>query len=510
VPVANATAEGNQLSSFESEPFVLSENIIQTKVDQHFATYHRLLGGLFFLDEAGQELLNTYRKPRNVPASVLSGEAVTRADELTQQLIARHILVPARGQQLPAGPAVVEKKINIIQLILANACNFGCTYCFEGVQGKEMSAEDEYNKVDTSRLIAREGIKVNIEDSIYASKERFDHQYDPKNRSMKPADGIAYVESALAVARSEGVIEVMLQFFGGEPLLNWRTIQAVLERFGNGEREGIKIHYSTVTNGSLITEEVARTFAQYQVAVCVSFDSPTSPSRPLKNGDDSTPVVMQGLRTLQRYNNRVAINAALTSSTWSDFDNSIVDLAVDVGAREIGIVVDFDPTFYSDFGARNIVERLWKVVEYGRSRGVVLTGYWHQIFQVMLGFDSVTFRGFKNCSAKGAQFSIEPNGSVFACKAGSTLLGDIRDGTEILNSEPYLQHARLRRDNPDFCRGCEIEGFCGGLCLGPLEKKFASVDSVEASACDFYRGITQKHIESLKPYEVATFDLQPA
>ena len=288
------------MNSFESEPFILSENIVQTKVDQHFATYHRLLGGLFFLDEAGQELLNTYRKPRNVPASLLSGEASTRADELTQQLIARHILVPARGQQLPAGPSVVEKKINIIQLILANACNFGCTYCFEGVQGKEMSAEDEYNKVDTSRLIAREGIKVNIEDSIYASKERFDHQYDPKNRSMKPADGIAYVESALAVARSEGVVEVMLQFFGGEPLLNWRTIQAVLERFGNGEREGIKIHYSTVTNGSLITEEVARTFAQYQVAVCVSFDSPTSPSRPLKNGDDSTPVVMQGLRTLQR------------------------------------------------------------------------------------------------------------------------------------------------------------------------------------------------------------------
>jgi len=51
-----------------------------------------------------------------------------------------------------------------------------------------MSTEDEYNKVDSSRLIAREGIKVNIEDSIYASKERFDHQYDPKNRSMKPAD----------------------------------------------------------------------------------------------------------------------------------------------------------------------------------------------------------------------------------------------------------------------------------------------------------------------------------
>lgn len=494
----------------DTDSYILSADVVQNRVGDRFATYHRLLGGLFFLDRCGQDLLEAYREPKPVRTALLSGEAQTREEELTQQLIARHILVPVRAGHSHGEAAPLEKKVNIIQLILANACNFGCTYCFEGVQGKEMSAEDEYNKVDTSRLIAREGIKVNIEDSIYASKERFDHQYDPKNRSMKPADGIAYVESALEVARSEGVREVMLQFFGGEPLLNWRTIHAVLERFGNGESEGVKINYSTVTNGSLITEEVAETFAKYQVAVCVSFDSPTSPSRPLKNGDDSTPVVMQGLRTLQKFENRVAINAALTSATWDDFNNSIVDLAVDVGAREIGVVVDFDPTFYSDYGAQRIVDRLWQVVEYGRTRGVVLTGYWHQIFQVMLGFDSVSYRGFKNCSAKGAQFSIEPNGSVFACKAGSTLLGDIRDGTKILDSSPYLKHAELRRNNPAFCRGCEIEGFCGGLCLGPLEKKFASVDAVEPSACEFYRGITRKHIDSLQPYEIATFDLQPA
>lgn len=492
----------------EAEAYVLSKDVIQSRVGDHLATYHRQLGGLFFLDEPAQAVFESFKHPRQLPTDILTFDADSRSTELIQQLLLRQILVKADGSTLPkVHPLDVEKKINIIQLILANACNFGCTYCFEGVQGKEMSAAEEYNKVDTSRLIAREGIKVNINDSIYASKDRFDHQYDPKNRAMKPADGVAYVESALLVAKSAGVKEVMVQFFGGEPLLNWKTIKAVLTRFGTGERDDIQIHYSTVTNGSLITEEVASSFAKNRVAVCVSVDSPTSPSRPLKNGDDSMPVVMDGLRLLQKYSNRVAINSALTSSTWNEFDESIVDLAVEVGAGEIGVVVDFDPTFYSTYGAQNIVDRLWRVIEYGRTRGVVLTGYWHQIFQVLLGFDTVSSRGFKNCSAKGAQFSIEPNGSVFACKAGSTLLGNIAEGERILDSEPYLSHARLRRNNPSFCNGCEIEGFCGGLCLGPLEKKYESVDVVEPSACDFYRSITRKHIESLKPFEIATFDL---
>lgn len=497
------------INAVEAQIFTLSKDIIQRRVGDRTATYHRLLGGLFLLDDDGQKLAQSFKQGQPVPDHLFTEEARTREEELIKQLIARKILVNKEEEKTEA-ETKTSKKINIIQLVMANACNFGCTYCFEGIQGKEMSAEDEIKKIKEYRINDKNSIKINIENSMYASKERFEHQYSPKNRSMKPEDGVSYVESALKVAKSEGVQEVMIQFFGGEPLLNWRTINAVLQRFGRGENDGMVIHYSTVTNGSLITDEVSEAFHKYQVAVCVSVDSPNSPSRPLKNGNDSMPVVMKGLKKLQEYNNRVALNAALTSATWDDFNEGIVDLAVEVGATEIGVVVDFDPTFYSAYGTANIVDRLWSVIQYGRQKGVVLTGYWHQIFQVMLGFDTVSYRGFKNCSAKGAQFSIEPNGSVFSCKAGSTLLGDIRDETKILNEKPYLEHASLRHQNPAFCQGCEIEGFCAGLCLGPLEKKFGSIKAVEESACDFYRGITKKHIEALQPYEIATFDLDPA
>lgn len=491
----------------QNKRYTLSRDVVELAVAGHIAVYHRQRGGLCMLDESAHKVLHSFRAGRTLPASVIDGEAADRETELIQQLMARGFLVADEGAQAPTQTAL-DKKVNIIQLILANACNFGCIYCFEGIQGKEKSAEAELARIDLSRLRTRDEIKVDINDSMYASRDRLEHQYDPKNRHMKPEDAVRYVEDALNISRRSGTYSVMVQFFGGEPLLNWKAIVAVLNRFGNGEHDGMQIAYSTVTNGSLITEEVADTFARYDVAVCVSFDSATSPSRPLKNGDDSAPLVIQGLRRLQAKENRIAINAALTSVTWEDFDESIVNLAVDVGAREIGVVVDFDPSFYARYGTQNIVDRLWRVVEYGRSKGVVLTGYWHQIFQVLLGHDLVDQRGFKNCSAKGAQLSIEPNGSVFACKAGSTLLGSIDQGMVLLDAEPYVAHANLRRENPEFCRGCEIEGFCAGLCLGSLEKKYAAVDVIEPSACDFYRGITRKHIQSLRPFEVATFNLQ--
>lgn len=490
------------------EHYKISAEAVEVKVGTYTAVYHRELGALCLLDPAAHIVFKGFKSGRDIPQQWIELEAPSREAELIQQLIARDFLV---SETPPQNSRVndISRKVNIIQLILANACNFGCTYCFEGIQGKEMSVEAEIAKLDQIRLVSLDDVKVDLNDSMYASKERFQHQSDSKNRRMKPADAIRYVENAIEACRSTNVESIMIQFFGGEPLLNWKAINAVLERFGDGHRDGLHIAYSTVTNGSLITKEIAKTFAKYKVAVCVSVDSPTSPSRPLKNGDDSIPIVMQGLRLLQAENNRVAINSALTSSTWDEFDESIVDLAVEVGASEIGVVVDFDPGFYSRYGAANIVDRLWRVVEYGRRRNVVLTGYWHQIFQVLLGYDAVSERGFKNCSAKGAQFSIEPNGSVFSCKAGSTLLGSIEQKKELLNEPAYLAHAQLRRDNPEYCRGCSIEGFCGGLCLGPLEKKYAAIDVVEVSACEFYRGITLKHIEALKPFEVPTFDMAP-
>lgn len=493
--------------------YTLSPNLRQMRAGDWTAAYHSLLGGLCLLDQEADRLLNSFEQGKNVELDDLQPEEVSPDLELLRQCIARQFLVPIEDGSISPPPLVPStSKVNVVQLVLVNACNFGCTYCFEGVQGTELERQPAKsgNLVSIAALAGETAkpreVRVNLEDSVYASDIRLAHQRDPDNRLMSPEDAVLYVKRAIKIAQDTGVRQLMIQFFGGEPMMNWKAVVAVLDEFGNGAGHGIDLTYTIVTNGSLITEDRAEVFRRHAVGVCVSFDSPLSNSRPLKNGKDSRPIVVEGLRKLRTHGVRVAINATLSSATWDVFTPDLVDFAVSMGSREIGVVVDLDPTFYENFGGERITDRLWAVVEAGRKQGVIVTGYWHQIFLIMNGFGVVARRGFKNCSAKGAQLSIEPNGSVFSCKAGSGYFGSILEDS-LLQSETYRAHSDLRQDNPEFCRGCDIEGFCAGICLGPLEKKFGNINSVEVAACDFYRRITRKFVNSVAPREVATFDL---
>jgi len=513
----------------DTETLYVRSAVLSLKRDAWHAIYHRNFGGLCLVDDAAKEVLDSFSKPQRITDGVLHGEDTSPEAKLIRQYILRNFLVLSQDsaqRRVDAGACHDPEggKLKVVQLVVANACNFGCTYCFEGIQGGDGSptssaiAKDVEGRTIRRRTegeVAAQGentkaMVINLHDSVYTGKDRAQHQSDPRNRLMRPEAAIDYVAKSISLAKSSGVTAMVIQFFGGEPLLNWPAIEGVLKKFGHGDNFGVSLDYSIVTNGSLISEEVSKAFAQYNVAVCVSFDSPISTSRKLKNGESSIPLVIEGLRILRRFNNRVAINAALSVDTWDFCNDSLIEFASQQGVKEIGVVLDLSPSFYTRFGQDRIVERLWQLVDCGRRHGIVVTGYWHQIFQLLCGVDAVRPRGYKMCSAKGCQFSIEPNGSVFSCKGASGYFGTISEGERLLKTNAFQRHALLSGQNPEQCQGCDIEAFCSGFCLGPLEKKYGRIDVVETEICPVYKGITKKLIENVIPYEIPTFDLTRA
>ena len=295
--------------------YALSPDFHEQQVGKWSAVYNRHWGGLCLLDAEARQFAFQFAEVRPIQNESATSEGIFVAENspeerLLQQLTLRKLLIPVpektwndngmassteelyqRRELSATKPPVPASKINVVQLVVVNGCNFGCTYCFEGAQGADLNkkTKEDQSIVQISGSEARaagERTRVNLQNSVYASEERLKHQNASDNRLMRPEQAVEYIRKAIAIAKESGTGRLMIQFFGGEPMLNWPAIQAVLRAFRHGEDHDIQIDYTIVTNGSLIRDDVAEAFREYKVGVCVSFDSPMSTSRPLKNGAD--------------------------------------------------------------------------------------------------------------------------------------------------------------------------------------------------------------------------------
>ena len=72
------------------------------------------------------------------------------------------------------------------------------------------------------------------------------------------------------INEAKQVPEYRVTFYGGEPFSNSEIIFYIIERLEQASKN--KFLFSCVTNGSLITEELARKLKQYNVTVGLSLD----------------------------------------------------------------------------------------------------------------------------------------------------------------------------------------------------------------------------------------------
>jgi len=105
-------------------------------------------------------------------------------------------------------------------------------------------------------------------------------------------------------AKQRGYTEIVCNFGGGEPLLAFDNLVKIVDL---GKREakknGLKLRFGVITNGTLITPEVARVLKREEMFVAVSLDG-LQPfqdlQRPLASGKGSFALVERGMNILRR------------------------------------------------------------------------------------------------------------------------------------------------------------------------------------------------------------------
>lgn len=443
--------------------------------------YHSLFGNLTLLDRDSSRWLQGRDKDRKLTTEA-QAELEDRFFLVPEGEDERSLIESAHNDRLlNASSGYLLKGI---QLVLTNSCNLGCSYCYQDTL-------DPPGTIQPSAASQGQSVIMLPSPSM---------RQNPTLRKSSPP-GTMSAETACQLVRSSaetvcraGNTQLSVEFFGGEPLLAWGTIESVLTEVGR-QHAGVQIFYSMTTNATRVTPDIARVLADAGVAVAVSYDADGNLLRTTKAKTSAVDQVDRGLQTLAAAGVPLNLNTVVSTKNAPETDpNAIIQVAASVGAHQIGIILDLDAAPYSDKEAMAVVmDKVLDICREASRAGISITGYWHQIYEQIAGQMPLNLeKGYKTCAAEGAKLSFEPDGSVRSCKIAEDPVSDTGSLARFLDSDLYLRHVGKAFKTDPACNGCAVEGFCSGLCVGTIVKNTGDLDGVVEGACDVYRELTRR------------------
>lgn len=365
-----------------------------------------------------------------------------------------------RERLLPTGHFV-----EALQISTSNLCNFACSYCFADSSDRRSALRTKITETQPTLT------------------------FDVAERA---------ISALLTNAREHGRRNVGVKFLGREPLINWRTIQRVLERF-----RAEPIQWSITTNGSLITEAIADELAANAVRVVVSLDGAPSSNdllRIRRRGGSAYERCELGIERLSAAGLQFGISSVISLAT--DFESYLrfMRRMVGLGAREmeLTLVMQTDRLCAQAHpqGSAALLDFLSAAYAEGQRLGVLIHGDWVDPFHRIL----TTYKRRENprivrplvagCSATSHQISLESSGELFPCRAMSLHYGHIDRLSDALASAAYRSVGMRTFYNVPACGGCALEGFCQGTCLGSCEEAAGDIYQPQMEYCEIYRQMT--------------------
>lgn len=287
-----------------------------------------------------------------------------------------------------------------------------------------------------------------------------------------PAEELS-VANALAAVRlaAAGGERFVIQFSGGEPLLNFPCLKAVVEYV---EQQGINAILQLQTNASLLTDEIACYLHKHKVGIGVSLDGRPAVNdrlRLTRGGHGATDLTLQGIEVLKQNNIACGITCVVTADNVEQLPG-IVDMAYFLGnVRRIG----FDLLRGQGRGSgltppapdrmRVAMEQVYKRVEVLSA----LTGYEIKIAQqerAQTLCDGTAYE-FGHCYAMNGEAAfVDAKGDIYACSSlvgdADFYIGNVRDGLDVALVERVKQYITSAMS---FCKECADFKACGGGCF---------------------------------------------
>jgi uncharacterized protein len=360
----------------------------------------------------------------------LDAQTIAEIEGELEQLIARGCLFTQLAMPTEDSSALTLKSLC---LNVAHECNFACTYCFAHGGGYHGEA------TLMSREVARAGIDFLVRES-------------GKHHNVE------------------------VDFFGGEPLMNWAVVVDTMEYAKTTYAEKVW-RFTLTTNGSLLREDMFRVLEENDVSVVLSLDggrTTNDANRVLKNAQGTFDTIIERIRrfAVTRDEGGYFVRGTYARNTMA-FAQSVRDLH-GYGFKYISM----EPVVLSADSALALQESNLPAIRAQYEEliayflGELHSGSRFDFFHFKLDLEAgpCLSKRIYGCGAGVEYMAVAPDGDIFPCHQFDGVL-EYRMGN-VLQS-PVLQRPELMAEftHANFlfakeeCRSCWARFYCSGGCL---------------------------------------------
>ena len=313
------------------------------------------------------------------------------------------------------------KSISCLELNVSETCNYKCEYCIFERNAMEEGIMDPDRAVEYALM------------------------YD------------AYLNH---VGRTN---EGMIYFGAGEPLINWKAIEAVTDALGKTKS---KVKLNLMTNASLLTKDMLIFARDNNINIGFSIDGGSNKQKmtriPRDERIDSYKVVIDALENSREIGYQVySLSATYNAVDFVEEALNVIDLCIKYHIDEFDL--DYDIEALNDTEINRVCEQLIFCYSVAKSKGLNVFGYW--LIPVL---NKLNEGSGDNCycpNAVGKSVCISANGKLKVCGYDVSSFNDFVDFDTIDINKEYVHYLEMSNKYVNDCQTCELCDLCKGQCI---------------------------------------------
>ena len=352
------------------------------------------------------------------------------------------------------GHLMSESPVKAMCINIAHDCNLRCEYCF-------------------------------------AAKGDFGH-----GRELMPLNvGIKAIDFLLEHSKNRRNLEV--DFFGGEPLMNFPVVKEIVEYARSKEAEyGKNFRFTLTTNGLLLNDEIIEYINREMSNIVLSLDGRKEVNDRLRltpGGKGSYDIIVPKYQKLVsgRGDKDYYVRGTFTKHNL-DFTDDVLHIN-GLGFDQVSVEpVVSDKTLDYAIDERDLpeifdeYERLSKALIKRKREG---KGFNFFHFMIDLDRGPCAIKRLRGCGAGNEYIAVTPDGSIYPCHQFVGMdgwrMGSVLDNT--LNSDMKRKFAASNVFNKEECKGCWARFYCSGGCNANNHQYEGDVQKPHALSCELQK-----------------------